>query len=312
MTLLVYAAMTLGALVCACACVARAVWYARSPIHLRWELYPVPHESPDRVRHGGSYFESSEWWAAPRTTSLRGELAVMVPEVLLLHALRTFNRGLWRRSFPFHFGLYLLIATALGLLAMAVVTLLAGGGWAAGTTGRLLLWSAGGVGWLGLALAIGGAVALLHRRWADPALRTYTTAGDIFNLLFFVVALGALAAGYLARPAGSPGLLDLLVGLLSWNLALTVPPLLALGVMLAAALVAYIPLTHMAHFIGKYFTYHAVRWDDAPAGGNVRMGAALAEYLTYRPTWSAPHIKRPGTPTWAEVVTTDPTREGER
>ena len=32
----------------------------------------------------------------------------MVPEMLFLHGLRTFNRSLWYRSFPFHFGLYLL------------------------------------------------------------------------------------------------------------------------------------------------------------------------------------------------------------
>ena len=40
--------------------------------------------------------------------------------------------------------------------------------------------------------------------------------------------------------------------------------------MLSALLAAYIPFTHMSHFVGKYFTYHAVRWDDA---ANRRGGA---------------------------------------
>ena len=36
---------------------ARAIKYASMPMHLRWELYPVPHEGKD-----GSYFEELEWW----------------------------------------------------------------------------------------------------------------------------------------------------------------------------------------------------------------------------------------------------------
>jgi hypothetical protein len=66
----------------------------------------------------------------------------------------------------------------------------------------------------------------------------------------------------------------------------------------------------MSHFIGKYFTYHAVRWDDAALDS--RMSASLAEYLTYRPTWAAAHIKAKDAATWAEVVTTNPAREGKR
>ena len=57
---------------------------------------------------------------------------------------------------------------------------------------------------------------------------------------------------------------------------------------------AYIPLTHMSHFVGKYFTYHAVRWDDAPlgdrpedagcAGGLPRTPADLGRRTTCRRT----------------------------
>ena len=42
-----------------------------------------------------------------REVSLFGELKVMVPEILFLVALREHNQKLWTRSFPFHFGLYL-------------------------------------------------------------------------------------------------------------------------------------------------------------------------------------------------------------
>ena len=44
-----------------------------------------------------------------REVSLMGELKVMVPEILFLVALKEHNKKLWYRSFPFHFGLYLVV-----------------------------------------------------------------------------------------------------------------------------------------------------------------------------------------------------------
>ena len=312
MTILVYAAVAVSVLIFVAATVTRTVLYARSPIHLRWELYPVPHERPDRAAHGGSYFEESEWWRCPRRRRLRGELAVMVPEILFLDALRKFNRALWYRSFPFHFGLYLGAGAGFGLLVTAAVGRLAGTAWLAGPVERLLTGVVAVAGWSGLSLAVLGAVALLHRRLTDAALRAYTTAGDVCNLLFYAAALGVLGAGYVLRPAGSPDAWSLAAGLLSWDTSVEVPPLLATGIVTTSALLAYIPLTHMSHFIGKYFTYHAVRWDDAPMSEGGRVSAAMAEYLTFRPTWAAGHIRSDGTPTWTEVADRNPAREARR
>jgi nitrate reductase gamma subunit len=282
MTLLVYVVMAACAVVFAVATIARAATYARQPMHLRWEIYPVPREGATRV-------------------------AAMIPEILFLKGLWAFNRRLWLRSFPFHVGLYLLATAGMGLLVMASVARLAGSTSLGGPAGQVAAGVVAVTGWCGVVLAISGALALLHRRVTDPTLRAYTTAGDIFNLVFFAVALGTLGAGYVAKPAGSPGALSIAIGLLSWDHTVSVAPLLAAGLMSSAALIAYIPLTHMSHFIGKYFTYHSVRWDDAPF--NRRTSVALAEYLTYRPTWAAGHISAKGRPTWGEVVTTNPARE---
>ena len=71
---------------------------------------------------------------------------------------------------------------------------------------------------------------------------------------------------------------------------MTIPPVFGVGLLLAAALVAYIPLTHMSHFIAKYFTYHNIRWDDAPNMKGSTIEAKIAQNLTYRPTWSAAHM----------------------
>ncbi|HPI32184.1 MAG TPA: hypothetical protein PLR32_02635, partial [candidate division Zixibacteria bacterium] len=47
-------------------------------------------------------------------------------------------------------------------------------------------------------------------------------------------------------------------------------------------------LTHMTHFVGKYFTYHKVRWEDHPNIRGSRIEAAVAKALGYPLTWSAP------------------------
>lgn len=311
MTVVLYSVIAASALVFAAASVWRAVWYARHPMHLRWELYPVPHEAPARAAHGGSYFETGEWWHERRQANRIAEWTFMAREIVFLHALHEHNRPLWYRSFPFHFGLYLLIVATGGVLADAAV-IAATGAAVPGSLGAFLRAACAWVGGSGLALTLGGAIALFAYRRTNPALRTSTTPGDLFNLAFFAAALGLVAAGTITAPAGSPGLAAIASGVLTWNVSLQVPGLLAAGLMLAALLVAYIPLTHMSHFIGKYFTYHAVRWDDRPMAGNRRIAAALAESLTYRSRWSAGHVAGGKTATWADVVAADPTRDGRR
>ena len=286
--LTVYVVVALAACVFLAACAWRALVFARRPLHLRWELYPVPHERPDRAAYGGSRYEASESWRHP-VLSLWGELRFMLPEMLFLRALRDHNRPLWNRSFPFHFGLYLLATSVVLYLVTAAAALLAGGS-AAPAVGALA-WGAAAAGAVGLPLALVGAAALLHRRLTDPALRTYSTPSDVSNLVFFVAALGLVGVGWLVAPAGSPGPFAIAVGLLSWNTSIEIPTVLAAGSCATALLAAYIPLTHMAHFVAKYFTYHAVRWDDAALAHNRRLAARIAEYLSHRPTWSAAHIE---------------------
>lgn len=311
MTVLVYAALIAGAAVFAVACAVRARAYARMPIHLRWEIYPVPHEDPARARHGGSYFEQVDWWTKKSRFGLLGEVAAMVPEMLFMRVLFQFNRKLWYRSFPFHLGLYLLVG-ACGLVLLAALLGLAFPSAMAGAPGLALHWAYVTAGAAGLISSIAGALLLLGRRFTDPALRASTTPGDVANLLFFVAAFALLGAGLLARPADSPGALAIVRGLLVFDTGLEVPPLLSIAILLCALLAAYIPMTHMAHFVGKYFTYHAVRWDDRPLVAGRAMERRLVEYLTYRPTWAASHVAADGSKTWAEVAGSNPWEGGKK
>jgi nitrate reductase gamma subunit len=300
MTVLLYVVVYASFLVFAIACITRAIRYSSFPLHLRWELYPVPHEPPERVAHGGSYFETSNWWTEKRKYNLGGELGVMIPEMLFLKGLWEFNRRLWRVSFLFHFGLYLLIATIAMVFAAAVLSL-------GSFTGVAMVVVAvyRGTAALGTLLALAGAAGLLVRRISDKELRNYTNPADIFNLLFFLTTLLVLTAGYVTRPEWL-NVQEIARGLLTWDTSVTIPPVFGVGLLLAAALVAYIPLTHMSHFIAKYFTYHNIRWDDAPNMKGSTIEAKIAQQLTYRPTWNASHLAADGKKNWVDIATTNP------
>jgi len=235
----------------------------------------------------------------------------MFSEILFLRSLRQFNRKLWSRSFPFHFGLYLMIGSATALGASALVSIWTPA-WAGGWMGHAshVLYTAAGLA--GAVLVVVGSVGLLLTRLRDADLRDYTAAGDLFNLVFFTGTCTLLLIGYADRGARFPGVLALTRGLLTGHATSAVPAALAAGLVLLAVLTAYIPYTHMAHFIGKYFTYHAVRWDDARVLPGGTLERKMAEYLTYRPTWSAPHVGADGTKPWAEIARGDRGPEGPR
>jgi len=311
MTAVTFGVLYLAVAVFGAGCIVRAVMYAKQPLHLRWELYPVPHEEPSRVKHGGSYFEELNWWKSPQKNNVVGDLKVMVPEMLFLKALFEFNRPMWLRSFPFHFGLYLMMGTC-GLLLLAALLGLWAPALAVSGIGTLLHLAYVATGVFGTALAVLGAVALLIARLTDRKLKTYTVAGDIFNLTFFIVAFGALAIGYLTRGEDAPGMTAIAGGLLGFRTDMAIPPLLQTGLILCGLLAAYIPYTHMSHFIGKYFTYHSVRWNDAVNMPGSAIEKKLMEYLTYRPTWAAPHVTADGKRSWADVATTNPWQGGKK
>jgi nitrate reductase gamma subunit len=292
MTTLLFAFAYISLAVSLIACVVRAIRYARLPVNLRWELYPVPHQAPRHASHGGSYFEDLDWWTKPAESNRLGELKAMVTEILFLHGMYRNNRRLWRWSYAFHLGLYLLIATGLAALATAALPLYSVPLRVFGIPGCLLV--------------MAGSAGLLVHRIIDRELRIYSAPADYFNLCFFFLTSASLLGTFLVP--GGPGLKAIARAFMTFDTTIDVPPSQAVAIALAALLIAYIPMTHMAHFIGKYFMYHAIRWGDQPAIRD-RSLAVISSYLTFKPTWSAPHINREAESSWAEIVTRNPAKE---
>ena len=308
MTTLVYVIAYLGIVFFLIAVAARFVFWSRMPMHLRWELYPVAHEGGGRAAYGGSYLEESDWWQKKRQVSLLGELKVMVPEILFLVALREHNPKLWTRSFPFHFGLYLVAAATILMMVGGVVGAVLPAA-IAGPVARVLAILVPLFGAAGLVLGLIGAIGLYQRRVSSD-LRDYTAPADFFNLIFFVVAFGIALLTFLIVDRDFSLVSGFVTNLVTFNLAPlgsgTGALLLSLSVVLLAFLVAYIPTTHMSHFVGKYFAYHSIRWKDDP---NLRGGdqeATIHELLNQPISWSAPHIRGDGKKTWLEAATEEP------
>jgi nitrate reductase gamma subunit len=307
MSLVPYLLAYAGIAVFVVAVLARIRMYSSMPMHLRWELYPVPHEA-SRAAHGGSYLEEVDWWLKPREVSKAAEAKAMATEIGFLEALHKHNRRLWRSSFPFHFGLYLSIAATVLMLAGGVLSRFAGGLMASGLG---TVWRAGIVftGALGSALVIFGALGLLSKRLSDPDLKDFTTPGDVFNLAFFVAAFGCAFATFVVFDRDFALAGRFVQNLVTFDLqpvaAGGAATMLGISASLLAALVGYIPLTHMSHFVGKYFAYHSVRWGDAPNLKGGPQEPAIVANLMQKVTWSAPHIKSEGQKNWVEIATMD-------
>jgi nitrate reductase gamma subunit len=307
MTTLAYVVAYLGLVFFLIACVARFMMWSRMPMHMRWELYPVAHEGGGKAAYGGSYLEDTEWWAKKREVSLFGELKVMVPEILFLVALKEHNKKLWNRSFPFHFGLYLVGGvTAFMLVGGLIVGYLPEV--VAAPVAKLISLVAPFLGGAGLVLGIIGAIGLFMRR-RGRELRDYTAPADLFNLLFFMAAFGVSLVSFVAYDRDFSMVTTFITNLVTFNLAPvgtgTAGMMLTLSVVLLALLAAYIPTTHMSHFIGKYFAYHSIRWSDEPNLAGGEQEGIIHDLLSRPVTWSAPHINADGKKSWLDVTLED-------
>ena len=276
----------------------RAVKMARLPVHLRWELAPVPHEK-GKGRYGGSYLEEYEWWTKPREKSLVSELIYMFLEIVFLKALWEHRRRLWWFSFPLHFGLYLLIV----MLAIVVLAALAGlvgltiADWAPLQVVVSIL------AIVGYIMGAVGALGLLLNRLFTSRMKGFTSTAALFNL---VLLLAVFISGINARLDShiySGELVSFATAVFTADTATSTRSLMAVHVLFTLLFMAYLPFSQMMHFVAKYFTYHEVRWNDEPLTPGGRMEKEVLKLLSQSVTWSAPHLNADGKKNWVDIAT---------
>lgn len=256
---------------------ARKFWkYSRLPIHSRLELYPVPKEGGGRNVYGGSYFEEEDWWEKPRRIDRVSETVDIMKEMLFIKKLFVNQRSLWWASYLFHLGIYVMFAWSI-LLAVSVF-------WHPAAVVAIV----GAVGALGFALSTVGAVLLLVRRLADHESRKYETPAEFFNLILILAVLLSGIASWLL--VASP--FEIAAAVLTLA-PVDVPPLVVVHLVLLGIMLLYIPLSKMSHYVGKYFAFRSVQWDNNPnlAGSKVDQKTRAAAAEPVQAAWSAPHTR---------------------
>lgn len=262
---------------------------ARLPVHLRWELAPIPKEK-GKGRYGGSYLEDYEWWKGKRKTSRIAPLLYMAGEILFFRTVWRHNRSLWPFSLALHLGLYLVILALLVHLGVALARVVLH------SAPQACLHAASLLALCGYALGSAGSVGLIVKRVLSRDLRWSSTPGAFLNLGVFAAVFlsGLFAWGLTADPATAMNLF--VTGFVSFDGSVTVAWPLAVHLSLLLICCVYLPFTSMVHFAAKYFMYHGVRWDDEPL--DEEMERELKGLLSRSVTWG----EAGGPVTWGELA----------
>ncbi len=283
--------------------VAKMIKISNMPIHIRWDLYPIPHEK-GKSKYGGSYFEEVDWWTKPKNFSLVNELAAMAKEIIFIHGVYKNNRPLWVFSFPFHLGMYCLVGFA-GLLVLGAMFNIWDIAIAADSTdaiGKAVYYLTLGLGTAGWILSALGAIGLIFSRMFARELKAATVFSDYVNLLFLLAVFVTGFASWMTADPSYSIIRGFIYSIITINPVGVLPQAVATQIWVMIALMFYFPFTHMTHMIGKYFTYHKVRWEDEANLRGSKIESDVNEALGFKLNWAAPHIKTGGT--WAEAATT--------
>ncbi|HZK56292.1 MAG TPA: respiratory nitrate reductase subunit gamma [Desulfosporosinus sp.] len=274
----------------------KAYKFAKMPLHGRMELYPVPKEKG--FEHGGSFYEEVAWWSKPHEVSHFREIMEMMKEILFIKKLFENQRPFWWISYALHLGIYFLMAWTMLLVVGAASELngiiVASDG--PSIWGLLIYYLTVATGILGLILATLGSALLFLRRLFDSTLKKYTTPQEYFNLLLLFAALfsGIITWGSDLSFTTAREVTANLVTFTNFDAT----GMQTINIILVGIMLTYIPISKMSHYVGKYFTFHTVLWDNSPNIKGSAVEQKVKKATSYRPTtsWSAPHIKGPNLP----------------
>ena len=285
--------------------VMKIIDYKKKPVHLRWELYPVPHETGGRADYGGSYFEKTGWWKQKQEHSMWGAIKYFLIEALTMKLSFEHNRQLWYRTYPFHMGLYLLFASLVITILCSFMANWGYSGWFY-TFCRIIAMLCNIGGFLGV---LGGSLGLLIRRLTTPDLKKFSMYEHYFNLCLFILFSGL---GFIQCGMSPLGFTDKGIAFFSGMLTFSAAPtgfIYSLYMLISCLLFIWVPFSFMGHFFMKFFTWHDIRWGDTPSQDDPKIQAEMAETLKFPVDWKGSHIQGDGKKNWGEVATTLPGKQ---
>jgi nitrate reductase gamma subunit len=279
---------------------ARKVWkVARMPVHLRWELYPIPFGKGHE--YGGSYFEEVEWWTKPQPKSrIQGALH-LAKKYLFFGGYFKLKRDYWVSLYPWHVGFYLLMGFQLLTILCALIMTFTGIQIAAGSVnvlGQILYYLSEVVAITGFVLGAAGSVGLLIKRLSNADLRDYTAPSEYFGYAFFLVTFLSGLAMWITDPTLA-NYRDFYKSLVTFQPVNLLPSTAVFSIIFVLHLF-HLPFTRSTHYITKMFAFLGVLWNDSPNITDAKLGKRINAALDQTVSWSAPHIQTGKK--WIEVV----------
>lgn len=259
--------------------------YGKLPQHGRQDLYPIPLESDEKMHYGGSYMEEDKWYEKERHHNLKGEIVDMLVEMLFIKKLFVNQNNFWWLSYSLHLGMYVAIAWSVLMLFGAFLP----EGFL--YTAAVLLGTVCGIA-AGVLMTV-GCIGLLCKRLFVKEFKNYTTPQEYFNL----IALMAVSVSGLLVWLGDMKFefgRNIARAMFTFSPIADVTPMLTVFIVLLAFISIYIPLTKLSHYVGKYYTFHKVIWDNEPnlPGSKVEANILASQAKPKDPNalkWGAPH-----------------------
>ena len=279
--------------------------YLDMPRHIRWDLYPVPHQGAE-----GSKYQKVDFGQLKPPTYLLHELWEMGQEILFIKKAYINNPKIWFGSFPLHMGLYLGITWLFLLFAGALLELnhVPVASNSSSLLASLVYYLTLVSGAVSFVSGLFGTFVLLWLRLTDEGMSFMSDVVSFVNLSVMILLFGSGLAALIMVDPTFDSMRQQMVGLVTVRFISIPHPLIILHLLALCSFLIYLPFSRMMHFIGKYFFYHNIMWDDEAMKKNSAMESDFASYLQYKTTWSAPHIRKGES--WADQVGKGSPQEG--
>ncbi|MBP2640326.1 MAG: Nitrate reductase gamma subunit [Firmicutes bacterium] len=284
----------------------KILYFSSMPRHLRWDLYPVPHQGPE-----GSKYQKVDFSKLKPQVHLMHELWEMGQEILFIKRAFKNNPKIWKSSFPLHAGIYL-CAVWMALVICGAIVELAGipvYKTSPSTLAVVLYYATILCGVAGAVTGLAGTIGLLWMRYFDEGMRDMADFITYVNLYLMLLVFGSALLAWWNVDPGYNWIRSHTMSLVT--LKPVAPDLLiAMEIFWFSVFLLYLPFSRMLHFVAKYYFYHDIMWDDESMKPGSKLEQDVIASLHYKLNWNAPHITSDAA--WVDQIPADRKEEDKK